>query len=80
MTELERVIDFAKQKSVKFDSISFECEWDKFNVYVPVFNTDGDYFIGLPKYILVDKQNNIRLAETDEVYEILESLPDEYED
>lgn len=80
MTELERVIEFVKSKSVMYDSIYFLCEWNGFRVYSPSFNYDDDYFIGMPQYILVDNQKNIRLAECDEVFEILESLPDEYED
>lgn len=79
MTEFERVIEFANKISIEFDSIALECEWNGFNVYTPVFDLDEneDYFIGLPKYILVDEHQNIRLAKDDEVYEILESLPDE---
>ena len=78
MTELERVIEFAKSKSVLFDSIYYECEWNEYRVYSRSFEVSGDFYIGLPVYILLDKQNNIRLADSEEVFEILETLPDDY--
>ena len=67
----------SKSENIEFDSISFECKWDNFNVYVPLFDTNGDCFVGLPKYILIDKQKNIRLAKNNEIYEILENLSDD---
>jgi hypothetical protein len=78
MMELERVEEFVKTNYIEFDDITFECEWNGFNVYTLIFDSDEeDNFVGLPKYILVDEHKNIRLAKDDEVYEILESLPDE---
>ncbi len=77
MTELERALEFAKKEEISFDSIYFECEWNGFKVYAPSFDVDGDYWVGLPNYILIDTNGNIRRANTDEVQEILVSLPDE---
>ena len=77
MTELERVIEFAKSESIMFDKIYFECEWNGFNVYSPSFDVEGNYFVSLPNYILVNKQGIIRRSKDNEVYEILENLPDE---
>ena len=77
MTKSEKVIKFAKENVIKFNSIAFGCNWNGFDVYTPFFDLDGDYYIGLPKYILVDENEKIRFAKDNEVYEILESLPDE---
>ncbi len=77
MTELEQVIKFLNALGIEFDNIVLECKWNGFNVYTPDYDENEDYFIGLPKYILVDEHKSIRLATADEVYEILESLPDE---
>ena len=78
MTVLDKVIAFAEFNKIEFDNIAFECEWNNFNVYKPIFDSDEGYYIGLPKYILVDRFGNISLAKDNEVYEILDSLPDEY--
>ena len=77
MTELDRTIEFAKKENIVFDDISFECKWNDHRVYVPSFDAQGDNFVGLPVYILIDVNGNIRLANTDEVFKILDSLPDE---
>lgn len=77
MTVIERIIKFAKENDIEFDNIALECEWNGFSVYSPILNSYENCFIGLPKFILVDKHDKIRLAKDDEVYEILESLPDE---
>ena len=48
-----------------------------YKVYTPSFDAEGDYWVGIPNYILIDSTENIRRANTDEVQEILVSLPDE---
>jgi hypothetical protein len=77
MTEIERIIEFAKNEDISFDSIYFECEWNGYKVYATSFDAEGDYWVGIPNYILIDSNKKIRRANTDEVQEILVSLPDE---
>ena len=77
MTEIERIIEFAKNEDISFDGIYFECEWNGYKVYATSFDAEGDYWVGIPNYILIDSNKKIRRANTDEVQEILVSLPDE---
>ena len=74
MTELERVIEFAKSKSVLFDSIYYECEWNEYRVYSRSFEVSGDFYIGLPVYILLAVSSFIYLYLAHDFLGIIEAV------
>lgn len=74
---LSKVKQFAQKYG--YDGVKERGEWEQYEVYEPISNNEEPADIGKPQFILV-LDDAIRMASEEEVFEYIDSLPDDYED
>lgn len=70
----KQVIQFAKEFG--FDGAEFCGKWKGYDVYRPTYRRDEVMSVGRPQYIFV-LEGLIRMADEEEVFAYLDSLPDD---
>lgn len=64
-----------------YDDAEYRGEWNRYDVYAPIFKDEEAADVGIPEFVLVH-DGLIRMATVDEALDYIRSLPDdeEYED
>ena len=66
---LEKAIQLVKESG--YDSAEYECKWNGYSVYVPIFHDPDLCYIGAPDIIL-EKDGKIRFGTTEETSAYIE--------
>ena len=77
MMNLAKVKKFAQKFG--YDGAKYRGEWKQYEMYEPTLENEEPADIGKPEFILV-LDDTIRMAPEDEVFEYIDTLPDDYED
>ena len=67
----EEILKFAKKQG--YDEISYLGKWKEYEVYEPMFDYDGESFVGLPLIILV-KGDEIRMSTPEESLQQIDDM------
>jgi hypothetical protein len=73
----EDILKFAQKQG--YDNIEYVEEWRGYQVYAPIFNSKEMLYIGLP-YVILVKDNEIRMSTPDESLERLDDIDEEEEE
>lgn len=73
---LSKVKKFVKKFG--YDGAEYRGEWNRYQVYEPTIEDDKPANVGKPEFVLV-LGDSIRMATEDEVFEYIDSLPDDEE-
>lgn len=68
-TEVE---EFAQKNG--YETAEYMCEWRGYKCYEPVYSKEEPVYIGMPSMILVDVNDNIRMATYEEVMQRMDEL------
>ena len=74
---LAKVNKFAQRFG--YDGAEYRGEWKQYEVYEPVLDDEDPANVGKPEFVLV-LDDTIRMATEDEVFEYIDSLPDDEDD
>ena len=72
--DLEKVKKFVRKFG--YDDAEYHGEWKEYEVYEPILDDDEPANVGKPEFVLV-RGDTIRMATEDEVFEYIDSLPDD---
>lgn len=72
---MEIALKILQEIGLDIEAVQFVARWKGFDVYGPDFGDGEPPAIGLPQFVLV-KGNEGRMADYNESFEILDSLPE----
>ena len=71
------IVKFAKDNG--YETAEFNGQWREYDVYKPVYNSKNICMIGLP-YIILVKDNKIRMSTEKECFDYIKSLSEAEDD